>query len=524
MTIAGDIINLALRNGGISGVGQAPTSADTADALIILNDMINQWQLQRTVMVIPTTLPTFPDLTTNVSFWTGKENVLLTTLAVRLRSAYMLPPDELMNSLATTALQLFQSNNRQFQPAVGAAANDGTGNGLVFLALRAAGRVNDQQNVLLASQDMTDGQMLLTEMLSEWQLQRSVMVIPGTFPVITNFTSAVTLTTGLASAIVLNLAVRMRDAFGLPDNKGQEERAAAALAFVQANNQQQVAPLHAGVPATAIQVIFLALRAAGRITDKQSVSDSSADVDAAFSLLVDMIAQWQRRRWLVPNEIDVSVVSTGAASYTIGPAGDFVTPRPDRIESAFARYLATSPNPIDFPLSIIQSREDYNKITLKSWASFPQAAFYDSAWPVGALYVWPLPSAGLYEIHISLKASLGVYSSTASALGLPPEYNEALITNLALRICALNGVNPTQGLADQARAARQGLRMANFQPSVLDMPLDLRGRRLGGLGMIGIGGSSTSILDLQALIAALPTVLPATAGMLWNNGGVVCLS
>ena len=35
---------------------------------------------------------------------------------------------------------------------------------------------------------------------------------------------------------------------------------------------------------------------------------------------------------------------------------------------------------------------------------------------------------------------------------------------------------------------------------------------------------STEVTRLTALVAALPTVLPITRGVLWLNGGVVCLS
>lgn len=41
-------------------------------------------------------------------------------------------------------------------------------------------------------------------------------------------------------------------------------------------------------------------------------------------------------------------------------------------------------------------------------------------------------------------------------------------------------------------------------------------------GNISFGPTSLSVLT--ALIASLPTVLPGAPGVLWNNGGVVCMS
>ena len=337
MTVANDIIFLSLRNSGVTGVGQTPLPDDVNDALTILNAWINEINLERTVKVNRVTLPVFPDLTTDVSFWTPYQHVLLTSMAVRLRQIYSLPAVQLDVQLAASAMVAFNAINLEQIAAPAIAANDGTGYGVIFLALRAAGRVKDDQGVLQTSQDVTDAASLMTEMLDEWQRMRTVRVIPGTFPVITNLSAPLTLDPGVRNAIVLNLAVRLRDAFGAEVSKTLFDRAANALELVQANNQQQVAPIHGGIPETVDQALFLALRMAGRITDQQSVSDTSKDVNDAFSLLVMMLAQWQRKRWLTWNEQQVSLISNGANFYTIGPGQDFDTPRPDKLHAAWVR-------------------------------------------------------------------------------------------------------------------------------------------------------------------------------------------
>jgi len=562
VTIANNIIGLALRNSGVNGVGQTATAEDSQDALVLLNDMILQWNLERTIRAVPTVLATFPDLATDVPSWTPNENALLTCLSGRLRSAYGMPPDDLITQMAVTAAQLLNANVRQTNPPVGLAANDGTGYGLVYLALRAAGRVTDQQNVTQTSQDVTDATSMLREMLDEWRLERTVKVIPGTLPVLTDMTAAFApaLAAGVANAIVLSLATRLRDAFGLPENKSQADRADRAVALIQANNQQQRAPIHGGIPTTCAQVAFLALRAAGRINDAQSVADGSADADAVLSLLSGMVAQWQRRRWLVWSLADTAVQSTNAASYTVGPTGDFAIPRPDRIDSAFARlqtgtntmsfmlsYLPTDPtglgggalwnnggvvmivpggtmptspaglNPgqtwnnggvmmvvsgtaqglgvgfLDIPLGIIESREDYNRITLKGLSTFPAHVWYDSAFPVGVLHPYPIVPTG-FEIHIATKSALPVYTTLTQALGVPAEYVEAMTTNLPLRIMALDpkGPQPTPNQIGLARAALNTLRMANIQVSELHMPANLPGR---GRGSGVAAGSSPGFMS-----------------------------
>src|SRR5580765_9011990 len=104
MTIANDIIFLSLRNGSINGIGQTPMPDDVNDSFKILNAMIHEWNLERMVKVNRITLPVFPDLTTDVSFWSPYEHVLLTTMAVRLRQIYGLPAVDLDVQLAALAL------------------------------------------------------------------------------------------------------------------------------------------------------------------------------------------------------------------------------------------------------------------------------------------------------------------------------------------------------------------------------------------------------------------------------------
>lgn len=477
MTIANNIVSLSLRNAGVTGVGQVPLAADTADAFTILNAWINEINLDRSNRVNREVVPTFPDMTTDVPFWTPFEHVLLTAMAVRLRQIYSLPPVDLDVKLAVSALQAFDSINLQQTAAPTVAADDSTGFGIVFLALRAAGRVTDDQGMLETSQDVTDAHSILNEMLDEWNQERAVRVIPGSLPTFTNLTSPVALTTGQRNAIVLNLGVRLRDWFGAEVSKSLADRADRALQLIQAINQQHIAPIHAGVPSTAQQVVFLALRMAGRINDNQSVSDTSKDVDDAFSLLVMMLGQWQRKRWLIWNEQEVSLISTGANSYSIGPGSAFDIARPDKIHAAWCRLMPfAGPNPVDLSLQIIEAKEDWARITIKDLKSIPTAVFYDSSYPVGQIYFWPVPPAATYEMHLVVKATLPVPTSVTASMALPPEYLDAVVNNLACRIIVASGGQISPFLLGQAKASLETVKMTNSQIPLLSMPAFLIGR------------------------------------------------
>jgi hypothetical protein len=101
---------------------------------------------------------------------------------------------------------------------------------------------------------------------------------------------------------------------------------------------------------------------------------SAREVNDAFKKLNRMLAQWQRQRWLIWHLVDTAVTATGALSYSIGTGGDFDMFRPDRLENGcFVRNLVIpGPNPVDYPLTILESREDYSRFALKTMPSFTQ--------------------------------------------------------------------------------------------------------------------------------------------------------
>lgn len=214
-----------------------------------------------------------------------------------------------------------------------------------------------------------------------------------------------------------------------------------------------------------------------------------------------MLQEWETRRLLVFHLVTLSKVSTGASSYTLGPGGDIdisaaspfssqfgpqfgggvLTQRPDLIESAFVRQLITgNTNQPDYPLEIIRAREDYNQITLKSLQTLPQCLFYDSDWPLGRLYPWPIPPSGLYELHVSIRAQLPVaFSSSAVNINLPYKYYQAIMSNLAMKLRPSFGIGtyPGDQLPIQAAASLNLLKQSNVQIGRLQMPRALSRRR-----------------------------------------------
>lgn len=217
-------------------------------------------------------------------------------------------------------------------------------------------------------------------------------------------------------------------------------------------------------------LISLALKQAGILGEGQVAS--SETMNDAFSLLNMMLGQWNRKRWLVYQLVDAFAVSTGAPSFNVGPGQAFSVVRPDRIEAAYGRWITPTGN-IDFPLEVLQAYEDYVSIPNKTQGGPPSVVFYDPGFPVGKLYVWPVPPAGQFEIHVLVKQTISLFTGLSDLVQLPPEYQEAVLYNLAIRLCANFGRQPRADVMMLAKSSLNTIRNANAAVPTLDLPSNL---------------------------------------------------
>lgn len=222
-------------------------------------------------------------------------------------------------------------------------------------------------------------------------------------------------------------------------------------------------------------VLTMALQTAGIVGEGQVAR--AAQINTAFTRLNWMLFQWRMKRWLVYRLVSTGFASTGAVSYTVGPGGNYDLPfRPDRIEAAFLRQ-ETQPDPlkVDYPLSLLESREDYDRIAMKQLSSFPAYVWYDPDLPLGRLYPWPVPQNALYSVYITTKLVVDEFTSTAEVINakFPPEYFQAIEQNLAVILREAYTLPPKPLLVQMAKASTNVLRGANAAVPRLQMPQEL---------------------------------------------------
>ncbi len=228
---------------------------------------------------------------------------------------------------------------------------------------------------------------------------------------------------------------------------------------------------------TAADIVRLVLKDTGVLGVGQTAT--AEDTNDVFDTMNMMLGEWASKRWLLYHLLDLSKVSTGAQSYTVGPGGDIDTgamQRPDRLEDGcFFRQLitASSPNKIDYPLSILESREDYSRIGLKQLTTIPQFVFYDPVFPLGVVYPWPVMQTTQYELHLLVKAQLSQFDNLADEINLPSQYYGALRYNLGCRVRPMYQMAPDPSLVALATDSLSTIRNMNAAVPRLRMPMGI---------------------------------------------------
>ena len=141
-------------------------------------------------------------------------------------------------------------------------------------------------------------------------------------------------------------------------------------------------------------------------------------------------------------------------SYTIGSGGVINVARPIDITQAYVRDASGQ----DSQLTIV-SREVWNTIGLKTTTSdIPHTLFYDSTYPLGVIYIYPVPTTARTVFYDSTLNQVTASTGTQS-ISMPPGYERCFISNLALELmangfpCLLNEVQ----LAALTKSASDGI-------------------------------------------------------------------
>lgn len=203
------------------------------------------------------------------------------------------------------------------------------------------------------------------------------------------------------------------------------------------------------------------------------------DSNEALAQLNYIIDEWKVKRWMVLGLQTVSFTGTGATTYSIGSGQTIDVARPVNIDSAYRRQLVLSgANQPDYPLEVLRSREDYNRICLKSMGTVPSVVYFEPTYPNGTVYVWPLPNSS-WEIFLSIKRPILRFASLDDDFAVPEPYEPALFYNLTQRLRLVYRRPADAEVNRMAKSLRGAVAQANMEIPFAVLPAALPGQRTG---------------------------------------------
>ncbi len=194
---------------------------------------------------------------------------------------------------------------------------------------------------------------------------------------------------------------------------------------------------------------------------------SNEDAVRGFNVLNQMLSMWSVDGNMIFHDTRETFTLTGAISYTIGPGATFDTVRPDDIVAAY-----TTDGNTDYHLTKY-GVEQYARLDQKDTGGVPEIYYYDANFPIATLYLYPAPTSQT-SITLFSRKPLTQFASLDADLIFPPEYETAMIYNLAVMISPEYEREPSRSVVKTARSAYRAVEKQNLRKdqnvSRIDVP------------------------------------------------------
>jgi len=229
------------------------------------------------------------------------------------------------------------------------------------------------------------------------------------------------------------------------------------------------------VRVSATGLIKRALRLLGVIASGEELA--AHELADGAEALNHMLDSWNTERLTIYALVrNTMTLTANQQSHTVGPAANLDIPRPQSIEQGTAFItsgtLGTSERELE-----IYNQHQWAAIPDKTTASIPSRLYYETAFPLGVVWLDPKPDAAyslvLYTEQMLAQAFL---DSVNSDVALPPGYTEAIVHNLAVRLAPEFGKAAPAEVIEGAVTGKANLKRANQKPVYLGMDSALTGR------------------------------------------------
>jgi hypothetical protein len=203
---------------------------------------------------------------------------------------------------------------------------------------------------------------------------------------------------------------------------------------------------------TAQTLIKAALRSISVIATGET--PTAAELDDGLEAMKLMLRSWSANNLRLYYTTQESLTMTGAEYYTIGSGGDLNTVRPASIRGAWHA---------DWPVKIV-TEDRYRQIRmLTATGATVESIWYSPEFPLGKIYPWPLGGATL---RIDTLKPLTEPTTITTETVFPPEYDEAIKTNLAVRLAPEYEKEAGQTVKELAVSTLRTLETRNFAEQI----------------------------------------------------------
>jgi hypothetical protein len=228
--------------------------------------------------------------------------------------------------------------------------------------------------------------------------------------------------------------------------------------------------------ATALSVIQDSLVEIGAVDPEEPVTTAMAEgCLQKFNDMLDAMAL--EDLLLYYSKINTLSLVSGTNNYTVGVGGNLNTAR--IIEVLWASYY-TDPT-VKIPVSVIPF-EDYSKIISKgTQITVPSCVAYQATYPLGTLWIWPMPTTGqTLEVGSNMQFTQVTDSDLTTEIDMPNGYRDYMVMELAYRLCIRFGRKEMMAeIGERAKQALLKIKRKNVRNNSAIMDPSFLPRRIG---------------------------------------------
>jgi hypothetical protein len=234
-------------------------------------------------------------------------------------------------------------------------------------------------------------------------------------------------------------------------------------------------------------LLYVSHRIAGILGAPQRTL-SQAEIADAFDALNAMLDSWNTERLMIYSITrQVHPLVASQQIYTIGASisASFNTTRPPTIEKASILDEPLSAQPRESPIEIVTALQ-WQNIPIKTTLSpFPDMLWYDAAYPLGKIHLYPVPSE-TNSLVLYPWTQFSQFAAVTDTVAFPSAYLRAIQYNLAVELAPRypsTRMSPMViPMAIEAKAA-----VKNLNAPILDLACDSALIAHGGAYDIWVG-------------------------------------